>query len=276
MVKYSRKIVQLIFAILTNSNLKGFIEGKIFRGNSKSLCVPGLNCYSCPGALGSCPIGSLQAVFNSMKFNISFYVSGMILLFATILGRFTCGWLCPFGLFQELIYKIPSPKKIINKHFKYIKYGVLLIFVIILPIFLHNSVGIGNPTFCKYICPAGTLEGGIPLLILNKALRSSIGILFFSKFTILMIVIILSIIYHRFFCKVLCPLGAIYSLFNKYSFYQLTIDENKCIHCNKCINICKMEVNIVQNPCDKECIRCGDCITICPTNAIGSGFKFYK
>ena len=67
--------VQVMFTALTNGYVLGFLDGKIYKGSSKRFCVPGLNCYSCPGAVGSCPIGSLQAVLGSSKYQFSFYVS---------------------------------------------------------------------------------------------------------------------------------------------------------------------------------------------------------
>ena len=65
---------QAAWFAVTNGYAKGFLEGKIYKGQIKYVCVPGLNCYSCPGALGSCPIGSLQAVLDSGKFRVSCYV----------------------------------------------------------------------------------------------------------------------------------------------------------------------------------------------------------
>jgi ferredoxin len=76
----------------------------------------------------------------------------------------------------------------------------------------------------------------------------------------------------RFFCKTLCPLGAIYGILNKVSFYRLEVDESKCIHCGKCAQICGMDVDPVQHPQSKECIRCGECAKACPTGAIRLGF----
>ncbi|PAB57409.1 4Fe-4S binding protein [Anaeromicrobium sediminis] len=263
-----RKAVQIIWTIITNGYVPGFIKGTIYRGATKKFCVPGLNCYSCPGALGSCPIGSLQAVIGSIKYSISYYVLGFLFLIGTIGGRFVCGWLCPFGLIQELLYKFPSKKRVLYDKLKYIKYGVLIIFVILMPMLFTNKLGMGNPAFCKYICPAGTLEGGIPLLITNPALRKSIGLLFTLKFSILIITLVSSIIYFRPFCKVLCPLGAIYSLFNSISFYRLEVDSNECISCGLCSKACKMNVVPCKNPNALECIRCNDCMDICPTDAI--------
>ena len=99
-------------AALTNGYLIGFVKGKIFTGKTKQLCVPGLNCYSCPGALGSCPIGSLQATLGSRDYKFAFYVVGFLMIVGALVGRFVCGWLCPFGLIQDLLYKIPFVKKL--------------------------------------------------------------------------------------------------------------------------------------------------------------------
>ncbi|QUH31913.1 4Fe-4S binding protein [Vallitalea guaymasensis] len=258
-------------AIITNLHLKGFSTGKIYTGKMKKICVPGLNCYSCPGALGSCPIGSLQAVIGGIKYQFSFYMIGLLMLIGSLVGRFVCGWLCPFGLIQELIHKIPLPKLKVNKTFnklKYLKYLILVIFVFLLPMFWVNIVGMGKPTFCEFICPAGTLEGGIPLVLLNKPLRAVIGFLYTWKIALLVITVILSIFIFRPFCRFICPLGAIYSLFNPISLYRLKIDSDKCTSCGICSRKCKMQVDVYKNPNSLECIRCGECISSCPQNAI--------
>lgn len=271
-----RTLTQIIATVATNANIKGFFEGSIFKGNSKKLCVPGLNCYSCPGALGSCPIGSLQAVIGSIKYNFSFYIVGFMSLMGVIFGRFICGWLCPFGFIQDLLHKIPFPKikvnKRVNNYLKYLKYIILLVFVIMLPIFLVNDVGMSDPYFCKYICPAGTLEGGIPLVLMNESLKATVGFLFKWKVTILVITVLLSIVIYRPFCRYICPLGAFYSLFNPISFYKLKVDRDKCTMCKACSRKCKMNIEVYKKPNSMECIRCGECVGECPTKAIEKGF----
>lgn len=272
-----RRIVQLIATALSNGYIMGFVNGTIYQGKGKKLCVPGLNCYSCPGALGSCPIGSLQAVISSSEHRFSFYMAGFFLFVGSLLGRFVCGWLCPFGLFQELLYKIPffRKRKSLPGHsyLKYLKYVILVVFVIILPMFVVDIIGQGDPWFCKWICPAGTLEGGWLLAIKNPGIREAIGFLFTWKSIILIIVILLSIYVYRPFCKYLCPLGAIYGFFNRIAIYQLTVNEDACTKCGVCTKACPMEVQVPEKPYSAECIRCGVCKSACPHQAIHMGMR---
>ena len=190
--------IQALWAFLTNSHVSGFVTGKIYTGKLKNVCVPGLNCYSCPGAVGACPIGSLQAVVGSWNFKMAYYVIGFLIFIGAIYGRLICGFLCPFGLIQDLLNKIPFPKKIRtfkgDKLLRKLKYVIFAVFVILLPMFLVDIMGQGAPYFCKLICPAGTLEGGIPLALLNKSMRSALGALYVWKNAILVVTIILSII----------------------------------------------------------------------------------
>ena len=95
-----RKAVQAGWGILSNAYIKGFLPGDpvIYQGKLKQVCVPGMNCYSCPGALGSCPIGSMQAIFDGRHRGIAAYVIGYLAVIGLFVGRFICAWLCLFGL----------------------------------------------------------------------------------------------------------------------------------------------------------------------------------
>ena len=272
----SRCGIQFLATLLTNIHLPNFFKGKIYQGGGKTVCVPGLNCYSCPGAAGSCPIGALQAVVGSSKFRFSYYITGFLILLGVLLGRFICGFLCPFGWFQDLLHKIPGKKFSTKKlrPLRYIKYAVLLIMVLILPAVITNSAGMGNPFFCKYLCPQGVLEGAIPLALADSGIRSALGSLFAWKSVVLITVIVLSILFYRPFCKWICPLGAFYSLFNRVSLFQMQVDESKCIACGKCRKACKMDVDVTQSPNHPECIRCGACIHACPTQAVCYHYGF--
>ena len=268
--------IQTAATLLTNIHIPNLFKGKIYQGNVKTMCVPGLNCYSCPAATGACPIGAFQAVVGSSKFKFTYYITGFFILLGVLLGRFICGFLCPFGWFQDLLHKIPGKKFSTAKlkPLRYLKYVILVVFVILLPAFVTNSLGMGDPFFCKYICPQGVLEGAIPLALANSGIRAALGHLFTFKFTILALFIILSILFYRPFCKWICPLGAIYSLFNKVSFLKIQVDHEKCVGCQKCSRVCKMDVNVVDTPNHPECIRCGECMKACPTDAICYHYGF--
>ena len=270
--------IQAAAVLLTNIHIPNLFKGKIYQGNVKTMCVPGLNCYSCPAATGACPIGAFQAVVGSSKFKFTYYITGFFILLGVLLGRFICGFLCPFGWFQDLLHKIPGKKFSTAKlkPLRYLKYVILVVFVILLPAFVTNSLGMGDPFFCKYICPQGVLEGAIPLALANSGIRAALGHLFTFKFTILALFIILSILFYRPFCKWICPLGAIYSLFNKVSFLKIQVDHEKCVGCQKCSRVCKMDVNVVDTPNHPECIRCGECMKACPVDAVCYHYGFSK
>ena len=235
--------IQLGAALASNPFLMNFLHGKISRGGLKAVCVPGLNCYSCPAAAASCPIGALQAVTGSSKFQVAYYVMGFLILVGVLLGRAVCGFLCPFGWFQELLHKIPT-RKFGTRRLRpltWLKYGILVLFVIVLPMTVVNEVGMGDPFFCKYLCPAGILEGGIPLAIANESIRASLGALFTWKSCIL--------------------LGVV------------TLSGDRCTACGACSRVCKMDVDVFRTPNHSECIRCGDCAAACPHGAIHTTFS---
>ncbi len=263
-----RRIIQLYSALLYNAHLRGFAEGKIFTGKAKGLCAPGFNCYSCPGATLACPIGALQNALGSLNKNVGFYVFGIIMLYGMLLGRTVCGWLCPVGMLQELLYKIPAPKlkkSRFTRALSYLKYVILLVFVAIIPIYYGLLKGMQVPAFCKYICPAGTFEGAMGMIPGNLPFLSMLGAFFTGKFVIMVIVILACIFCYRSFCRFLCPLGAIYGFFNKLSIVGVKVDVGGCINCGACVRNCKMDVKYVG---DHECIHCGQCIQHCPKSVI--------
>lgn len=269
-----RLAVQLCFTAVTNGYVQGFVTGRIFSGPSKAYCVPGLNCYSCPGALGACPLGSLQAVLGNRNYRFAAYVLGFLMIVGALFGRFVCGWLCPFGLIQDLLYKIPFVKKLRtlpgDRFLRWLKYVLLVAFVILLPLFAVDAVGQGAPWFCKWICPSGTLLGGWPLAFLNEGLRSALGVLFAWKSALLILIILLSILVYRPFCRYLCPLGAIYGLFNPVALYRFRVDGEKCTSCGACQKVCKLDIPVWKRPNSVECIRCGACLDACPHQALVS------
>ena len=268
-----RKLIQTLAFFIANPRLGNFLSGRLYKGEWKSLCVPGLNCYSCPAAAFACPVGALQAVLATAGFYFSYYVAGFLLAVGLVWGRLICGFLCPFGLFQELLHKVPLPKRKLWVPLLYVKYFILIVFVLLLPLLWTDFSGAGRPAFCEYICPAGTLEAGLPLLAARPEFRQVLGGLFAWKFLILVLVITGSMMNYRFFCKSLCPLGAIYGLLNRISLYRLQLRREACVACGKCQSACPMGVDPVRNPGAAECIRCGGCVTACSRQALSLRFS---
>ena len=263
-----RRLIQLYSALLYNAHLRGFAEGKIFTGKTKAVCVPGFNCYSCPGAVGACPLGSIQNALGSLNKHAGFYVLGIILLYGMLLGRTICGWICPLGLIQELFHKIPTPKIKKSRYTRalsYLKYVLLVIFAIMIPIYYGIGQGIPIPGFCKYICPAGTFEGAMGMLPKNLPWLSMLGIIFTRKFVIMVLIFTACIFCYRAFCRFLCPLGAIYGIFSRLAVIGVKVDAGKCNGCSACVMNCKMDVKAVG---DHECIHCAKCIAHCGQGAL--------
>jgi len=237
----------------------------LYQGKLKSVCVPILNCYSCPLSWGSCPIGVVQQSLKIMK--IPYFVFGFFGIIGTLVGRYPCGNLCPFGLLQEMLYKVKTTKIRIKRILRLNKYLILSL-TFLLPVLIHQ------PVFCKYLCPAGTIEASIAQIIMNPALLQLVGIIFYIKFLFALLFIAGSMTMKRFFCVLFCPIGAIYGLFNKISLLQIKYDKSKCTKCGICSAVCPMDINIYENTTDYDCIRCFECINKCPSGALSKGILF--
>ena len=266
----SRRLVQLYAALLYNANLKGFIDGHIYTGNLKAVCVPGLNCYSCPGALSGCPLGALQNALGAAGHTAPWYVLGILALFGVVLGRTVCGWLCPFGLIQELLHRIPTPKirkSRITRLLSCLKYVILGIFAVAVPVLFGAGRDTVLPAFCKYICPAGTFEGAVGLLQnpVNSTSFYQLGAVFTGKWVVMLVIGLLCVFCYRSFCRFICPLGAIYSFFNRFAVTGVKVDPDRCVSCGLCVARCRMDVKHVG---DRECISCGECVGSCARGAI--------
>lgn len=262
-----RRLSQLLASILSNSYLPGWLKGRIYQGKLKMICVPFLNCYSCPGAFGSCPVGAFQSLAAGYGRTISLYIIGFLLTVGALGGRFVCGWLCPFGLVQELVYRGKRITRKLPHLLEKVKYLVLGL-TIALPFFWRDLTGLAEPYFCKFVCPAGTLGAGLPLVGMNPALQSLVGWLFSWKLLVLILVMVAAHYYWRVFCRVLCPLGAFYGLLNRWSIWRLHLNRHLCTNCGACARQCKAALTPQIEPNGSACVRCLECVSVCPTKAL--------
>ncbi|TYB32005.1 MAG: 4Fe-4S binding protein [Candidatus Mcinerneyibacterium aminivorans] len=255
----SNFVHQIFFAVLLNPLIYNFFKGKIYQGELKQYCLPVLNCYSCPAAVTACPIGSFQHMLSNFKYHFSFWIAGIFGVVGITAGSWFCGHACPFGLFQDLLNKLSNKNFTMPRILRYIKYPALIFLVILLPLLIKK------PTFCSYLCPAGTLQAGLTLVWFNSF---NLGFLYFWKISLLALFTFSSIAYKRPFCNTSCPIGLVMGWFNKISIYQLEVDNSKCIECDICREVCPADIYIYKNPKNTECVRCNKCIEVCPTNAI--------
>ena len=262
-----RIAVQAVATALANGNLPGWLTGSLYRGPLKSVCVPGLNCYSCPGALGACPVGSWQSAMSGAYPKFPLYVLGLLLLFALAFGRMICGWLCPFGLVQDLLHRFPVPKlgkKSWMRPLTRFRWAMLIL-AGAGAYLAYFAVGTGKPLFCAYVCPAGMLEGALPLMALRPELFQAAGRLTVWKGAILAAFLLAMTAVYRPFCRFACPLGLWYGFWNRLAIFGVAVDETTCVHCGRCAQVCPMDAEIAG---DAHCISCGKCVTECPTAAI--------
>jgi polyferredoxin len=246
-----RRLVQILSTLAINSY--------VTQWTTKGFPCPAFNCYACPAASFACPIGTIQHFITRGK--VPLYVLGVVGLFGAVIGRASCGWFCPFGLIQDLLYKIPVPKWRLRNRFNWSRYVFLAILVVVIPFITHET------WFCK-LCPAGMLEGGIPMVLLEPGLQPLIGTLYWAKLGILVTFLGWMSVTRRPFCRWVCPLGALWSPFNPVSSLRLSVDEERCIECDRCREVCPVDIRVYDSPHSAACIRCLACVDECPAECI--------
>jgi len=254
-----RRLFQIGTLVVSNSYVGSVFYSNIYQGWFKGICVPVMNCYGCPLAVMSCPIGTLQH-FVIIK-AIPFLLIGFLGIIGLVVGRMACGWLCPFGFFQEMLYKIKTKKFYLQKGFSYSKY------IILVGLTLLVAMWVGEPWFCK-LCPVGTVEASVPLILWNPSgdifsqggsIVSRVEVLFYIKLFILFALVSSAIFMHQPFCRYICPLGAIWSIFNRFSLFRLMVRTEVCAFFDDCHLGCPMDIHVHHNANDGDCIRCLEC-----------------
>ena len=232
------------------------------------MCSPVFHCYSCPLSLFACPIGVL-ANFSALQFHVfPFIALGVLALFGALLGGFVCGWLCPFGLFQDLVGKIPTPKFVLPTWVGYFRYVVLIGLVFAVPYWWGKDSAL---FFCR-LCPAGALEAAFPNTIGLAIAGETVTWPTVTKMTIFGVLLVAMLFTHRPWCTALCPLGAVYTLCNSFSLFYLRVRERDCSKCGRCDTLCKYGNGPLDPAGERRCIRCLDCAA-CDKVVVSSVFQ---
>lgn len=231
-----------------------------------------------PGEAGSggafdafCPFGAIETLLpyilrgETLKTTnlLNFAMFSGVLAVSLVAGRAFCGWMCPVGAVQEGLanlarrlggemHHIPGKRtktrfptrlpEAFDRPLRWAKYLILLLVI-------------GASTFALYpplhgLCPARAVF----------SFKLTTGLLW----SVLITFLITSLLVERFWCKYLCPLGAVLALFNKISPVNIVSDTSRCNHCGRCDIECAMEIKDVPDDLrNAECIRCLECVDIC-------------
>jgi len=245
------------------------------------LIYPYYFCVGSPGAWAQCPLKILEVGFIGLEFSLVMllYLIGFLVLEGLLIGRGVCGWACPVGFIQEVLYKVRKVPMSIIKMFKgvgekgadvfsfvpvpprYLKYLVLLL----IPV---TSWITGRVLFTE-IDPIGGLTATIPALLSGKWTP---GTYFPIKILLVLVFLIMSFIVMRAWCRFLCPLGAMLSPLNKVSMLKVDYDEEKCTQCKACVRACPMKIDVPNMDRDTECIICGRCVSACKFDSLHMSF----
>ena len=306
------------------------LVGADFLGNQMpdGIPFPVLACYYPNGRTVTCPIWQLQAyifpfwnyprgyevIYSTTGLEKLGIVVGSLIVAALVFGRSYCGWLCPFGLFQDVLTRIRKATKLkhrtfseaTNKKLSQSRYLIIATFLILSVIFgsyyifgtelIPGTIAAGpggteagivsyiNEPFCL-VCPMRPLctliqsgIGSMNFSYVSKIVYGPFGIIggYISSInlTILAIVIILSLIYRRFWCRI-CPLGALTGLFSTFKpFKQIALtklekDEHKCTKCGVCKRACPTQATDMYTKksgdvTESKCMLCARCVELCP------------
>jgi ferredoxin-type protein NapH len=181
----------------------------------------------------TCPLGVLQLTLSSQQIFGMTIVSGVLLLLVTLLlGRVFCGWMCPFGALLDWLQKPLARFRIAQERIspllsssegRYIKYGVLGGVALAAGIFR-------SPAFCA-VCPVGTTCRTAGLQGVNLGVETAV----------LPMIASLETARKRFWCKLICPIGALLALFSRFSILKIRLPWGQCAGCGRCEEACAMD-----------------------------------
>ena len=234
---------------------------------------PFLNCQACEMATGACPIGQVQNSLLAGTFPA--LAVGVIVATVSALGRWICGWLCPFGLFSDIVDRASSRRWTPSHRWR--AGGFVVAALLLVAVEVLAFAGVRNiAPFCSTVCASGKLYGLLPYYATTAAgevarLPESGGQAAFIYHAVLFALLIVAAIAisGRAFCRYLCPLGAMLGLGNRIAAVRIAHHDHFCTGCDRCLEHCPMGIDLANRDflTETSCIRCGRCVAICKQGA---------
>ncbi|MCK5559447.1 MAG: 4Fe-4S binding protein [Thermoplasmata archaeon] len=292
-IKYLRLSVQFVLVILLNLTL----IGSYWLSPVLPILRLDIPTDIAAGGQKTCTLGTaLRSLTLFWPFMLLIITIAILILICIIIGRALCAWACPIGLFHDLVTKgrqtvRVNPKEFsLKTHNKLVgaKYAVLfLILLVALSMGLSQLSGdtvsnlyISNfpegttqtAPYCQY-CPTPVLYYISNSLFLGAELGLTTPVNAAMLFIFIGLVIG-AVAMPRFWCRYLCPMGALSSFFNKVSIFSIRKNQSKCNRCNYCVDSCPTRVQIIRDEdkdervTDMNCDFCLECIEACPEKAL--------
>lgn len=335
----------------------------------RKICTPGFNCQGCPWATSACPVGVLT--FGAAVRTLPMLALSGVIAVGILTGRLVCGFICPFGWFQDLLHQLPGPKLRLPRWTRWLRYAALILLVGVFPyllgfeqsgylklaqptvakaddgkvtvtvsgenlgtrpvsgvdltlaylnresgqleqretasfpevmvapganfelpaVLMSNQLGsadllVSSPQstvtqtpryqlyFCR-ICPQGALTASLLPRLFGGG--SGVGVYgggswFSVRYLLLLVFLVLMVLASRPFCRMLCPLGALYGLLAPLAVMGFRLDLTSCINCGRCDRACPIELEVRREIGGMDCIACGDCVKSCPQQCLQRRF----
>jgi len=227
----------------------------------------------CGFALGKSP-NPMEGAVKVFKSMVGLYpsVADKILAFcffaalAVVGTKLICGWACPFGALQELIYHLPFLRKLKQRKIPFVVTNSIraALFVVTLLVLFGVVGGREGFVFCHYLNPFNLFNFDVETVSVGAAIVLSL---------------VLSFGFYRPFCQLICPFGLLSWLLERVSIFRVRIDHDRCINCGACARACPLDAardRVAGKRFPADCFSCARCLNTCPVDAIHYEFAFKK
>jgi polyferredoxin len=225
------------------------------------------------------PLVAVSTVLSTHKFYWGLHCGLGMIIVTIIFGRFFCGWVCPFGSIHHFVGVLGNRRKtvpekiILNKYRKTqkIKYLVL---VFLLGMAAFPSISATLQTGLLDPIPLVTRSFNLVLLpILDRGTYlTSVNARFYEFAWLILAIfgaaVLLNLLIPRFYCRFICPLGALLGLISRFSIWRIGKTQNECINCKLCEKSCEGGCEPSANIKIAECVLCFNCRDDCKHDLI--------